>query len=213
MFQKLRFRVKSQNWIITLIYDLIFSCFAWIHTYNNQIQHVPEDLETLSNDAIALENGDFTKCHDKQSYQKNLICAPNKYRTPKGNCNNVHHSEWGSQGDVFIRLFKPSYSDETQKPRRSIEGVELPEPKAIINSLRDHVTSFEIKKHLSLIFPLWGQLIYNDISKIYSLKSKIDCCRETDLNNTYCYPIDENGCKSYKRSAVARSNYDCSFGT
>lgn len=66
---------------------------------------------------------------------------------------------------------------------------------------------------LSILFALWGQLISDDITKIYAVDEVKDCCGRDSDDRTYCYAIHEGDhCRDYKRTAPSRLNFTCTFG-
>lgn len=58
-------------------------------------------------------------------------CAPGKYRSYSGHCNNPAHGLWGSARLPYRRFVASNYGDAIATPRLSQSGSELPNPRIV----------------------------------------------------------------------------------
>lgn len=150
---------------------------------------------------------------DCDIYATTQLCLPSKFRTPDGTCNNAQNSNWGSRGDAFLRIIPSKYADGQSTPRESSDPiVPLPHPKTIAEIIKNINIPLKENSDLSLLFALWGQLITDDISKIYTLDDSKECCGKDKNDKTYCYALQGDHCRDYKRTAPSRLNFTCEFG-
>jgi len=152
-----------------------------------------------------------------------------KYRTPDGSCNNLHSPMWGKSFTPFNRLMPPMYGDGIDSPRRSMNGMPLPNPRVISFTLSPETKT--LSKYFTHLLIQWGQFVDHDITRTAiqrTLSGKgILCCnpefeRNPKLLHPSCYPIEvpENDpfyaqfrskCMSFVRSAPAPPTA-CSVG-
>lgn len=171
-----------------------------------------EDVTQKSNFALLLEKQVKKDCN-QQIFTKPHICSPSKFRNPDGICNNAQNPYWGSNGDAFLRIIPSEYADGKTIPKNSLDPVvPLPFPNILVDLIEKMDVPLKQNRDLTLLFALWGQLITDDIAKIYVLDDKKDCCGKDINDKTYCYADQGETCKDYKRTASSRLNFTCTFG-
>lgn len=145
-----------------------------------------------------------------------IACPPSKFRSPTGECNNVIHRDWGSRGDILLRLLEPSYANGVNKPRTSVNSHALPEADDIVNVLQDTIDADAEHPHITSMLPAWGKLLAYDLVEIASSHLTVKCCKnETKATSPeeldQCYVRAGPSCKEYKRSVPSFEVGNCDF--
>ncbi|XP_078492478.1 myeloperoxidase [Ciona intestinalis] len=115
------------------------------------------------------------------------VCGQNIYRTMDGSCNNRLNIDRGRSRRAYKRMLPASYEDGVGSPRG---GARLPTPRAVTQAIRNDIN--EQSSVASHQFPLWGQLLAHDLSKLgedkdASGKLRLDCpCGDS---NPLCFNI------------------------
>uniref|UniRef100_F7AD85 Peroxidase n=1 Tax=Ciona intestinalis TaxID=7719 RepID=F7AD85_CIOIN len=115
------------------------------------------------------------------------VCGQNIYRTMDGSCNNRLNSDRGRSRRAYKRMLPASYEDGVGSPRG---GARLPSARAVTQAIRNDIN--EQSSVASHQFPLWGQLLAHDLSKLgedkdASGKLRLDCpCGDS---NPLCFNI------------------------
>lgn len=175
-------------------------------------QSTPADLKARTRFALQLERSHNYPCDvDKQT-----ACPPSKFRSPTAECNNIIHRNWGTRGDIFLRLLDPSYADGRSQPRTSVGSHALPPPEDIVGKLQQSVDETEQHPHITAMLPAWGQLLSYDLVKLTSSAIDIKCCKNATKQSgaspdeiSQCYVRSGQHCVEYKRSAVSHDLDTC----
>ena len=64
-----------------------------------------------------------------------IPCAPSKYRSIDGSCNNLLNPSWGQASTAQERILPPDYEDGRQSPRGGLQNSSLPNPRFISTEL------------------------------------------------------------------------------
>uniref|UniRef100_A0A158P7N4 Lipase_3 domain-containing protein n=1 Tax=Angiostrongylus cantonensis TaxID=6313 RepID=A0A158P7N4_ANGCA len=175
-----------------------------------------DDIIFVSLNGSAIENN----CPVSQIEE----CAPEKYRTFSGHCNNAKNSHYGAAYEPLRRLILPDYEDKISKPRISSTEVQLPsagEVAALFTPApRNHMSC-------SLMLAQWASFLYDDM--VYVATSQLSdggffsgsknfplpCCHKS-VKHPECFPITgaDGKCRSrlYSRS-LPTPRRNCTLGT
>lgn len=149
-----------------------------------------------------------------------IACPPSKFRSPTGECNNINHRDWGSRGDILLRLLAPKYANGINKPRTSVNSHALPEADDIVNVLQDTIDPEDEHPHITSMLPAWGKLLAYDLVELATSQLNFKCCKnETRAREgtspeelDQCYVRSGSNCKEYKRSVPSFEVGNCDFG-
>lgn len=195
---------------------------------------LPADLRSRARAALVLEQNKVlnirpntenrngtkpTTCEVQNQLLVNRVtiaCPPSKFRSPTGECNNVIHRDWGSRGDIFLRLIEPNYANGINKPRTSVNSHALPEADDIVNVLQDTIDPEAEHPHITSMLPAWGKLLAYDLVDIASSHLTFKCCKnETRATSPeeldQCYVRSGPSCKEYKRTVPSYEVGNCEF--
>lgn len=139
-------------------------------------------------------------------------CPPSTYRSATGECNNINQRNWGSRGDIFLRIFDPSYGNSVNSPRKSTGGNELPPPMDVLTTIRSQLKAKDASPHMTSLVPLWGHLLFRDIASFSTYTTNSTCCTQQDEINPNCFVNLGNNCKEYTRTIAKQEVKNCKFG-
>jgi hypothetical protein len=203
-----------------------FLCICSIHLVVSTLalqDTITSDLRERARSALQLERfGDNKNCNnnnnnnnDGDNDEKESPCPPSKFRSPTGECNNVNHRDWGSRGDVFMRLLTPDYADSKSSPRTSVGSHALPSPDHVIQQLQKSNNNNKDAQHphITAMLPAWAQMLAYDLFQVISPQSSIKCCdnNKSDDELAQCYVRNGEDCKEYMRSIPSRDYQKCNF--
>jgi peroxidase len=172
---------------------------------------ISSDLRARARSALLLERGGSQKCDIKKDPSP---CPPSKFRSPTGECNNFNHRDWGSRGDIFMRMLTPNYADGKSVPRASESAHSLPTPDFVIQQLQKAINKDAQHPHITAMLPAWGHLLAYDLFQIVSPQSNVKCCDSNHKDSeelAQCYVSAGEECKEYMRSIPSREFKSCSF--
>ena len=89
-------------------------------------------------------------------------CAPSRYRTIDGSCNNLFQSSWGQANTAQARLLRPEYEDGRTTPRGGLYVSSLPNPRFISTQLH-----FDLDREypgITNLVAAFGQFLDHDIT-------------------------------------------------
>ncbi|KAL0851618.1 hypothetical protein ABMA28_007396 [Loxostege sticticalis] len=150
-------------------------------------------------------------------------CAPSKYRTLDGSCNNIEHPlRWGVSNTPFRRVLPADYGDGISSPRTGIDGAKLPSARDV--SVTVHRPSYAHDTSFTVMLAVWGQFVDHDITATALSKgensSSLSCCDSSQPPHPECFPVELDvqdpfyqeynlTCMEFVRSAPAPT---CHFG-
>ncbi|XP_052748877.1 chorion peroxidase [Galleria mellonella] len=150
-------------------------------------------------------------------------CAPSKYRSQDGSCNNLENSvRWGVSHTPFRRVLPADYGDGISSPRKSRSGASLPSARDV--SVTVHRPTYAQDSAFTVMLAVWGQFIDHDITATALSKgansSSLSCCDTTQAPHPECFPVQLDKedpfyqhynltCMEFVRSAPAPT---CHFG-
>ncbi|CAJ0920013.1 unnamed protein product, partial [Mesorhabditis belari] len=221
-----RFRVSSVSRKRGRVWDAISSVERW---FNATYQGFPFDffkdvltsVKISRNSAFAAlvaeevarrANGNRISKGDAEELrkicpQRKFQCAPGRFRTPAGGCNNVDHPEWGASLEPFLRVLPPNYDDGLSAARQK----RLPDPFLVVNQLEKLSSPKSLP--ISRLFAEFLSLVFDDISRRApytneNLMGSSSCCS----NSPECIHSTKDdmipSCSSYSRSLAIPSK-DC----
>ena len=175
---------------------------------------ISSDLRSRARSALLLERNNGRSRTECENEKDTSACPPSKFRSPTGECNNVNHREWGSRGDVFMRMLAPDYADKKSKPRSSVGSHALPSADFIVQHMQKSANKDAHHPHITAMLPAWGQLLAYDLFQIVSPQTSYKCCDENAKNTedlVQCYVKSGEDCKEYMRSVPSREFQNCKF--
>lgn len=151
---------------------------------------------------------------------KTYTCAPGRYRSLTGHCNNVQNPDWGSAQSALVRYAPARYIDNVSKPVKSSpkmlkQASLLPSPRAISGAIYArseamNPTSNVQHSHITTMMSFFGQLIFHDLSYISQYSSSVDrnaikcCMAKPNKVHPECMQIEyKSFCLDYIRSTPA----------
>lgn len=200
-------------------------CSIIAYTQAGAAGTLPADLRSRARAALILEQKKVqgVKANKTCEVTNQLLvdrvtiaCPPSKFRSPTGECNNVIHRDWGSRGDILLRLLAPSYGNGINKPRTSVSSHALPEAEDIVNVLQDTIDPEAQHPHITSMLPAWGKLLAYDLVEIASAQSSFKCCKNESRSASteeldQCYVRSGPTCKEYRRSVPSYEVGNCEF--
>lgn len=177
-------------------------------------QTTPSDLRARAHTALLLERPNTINCTE---HKQQIACPPSKYRSPTGECNNINHRDWGTRGDVFLRILDASYGDDFSSPRTSVGSHSLPSADDVVDTLQKTVNVSNVHQHITSMLPAWGQLITLDLVQITSSLIDYQCCQNDKSGFSsveqldQCYVRQGEDCKEYKRTSPSTEFGVCEF--
>lgn len=186
---------------------------------------LPADLRSRARAALILEQNKVLNVKPNATCEVTnqllidrvtIACPPSKFRSPTGECNNVIHRDWGSRGDILLRLLAPSYANGINQPRTSVNSHALPDADDIVNVLQDTIDAEEEHPHITSMLPAWGKLLAYDLVEIASSHLTVKCCKNESKTTSpeeldQCYVRSGSTCKEYKRSVPSFEVGNCDF--
>lgn len=125
------------------------------------------------------------------------VCAPSKYRSYDGSCNNLRNPIWGTPQTPYTRLLAPKYGDGLSAPTLAKSGRDLPLSRTVSLLLFPDVPIQDPKFTLAAM--QYGQIITHDMSMIagstQSTPHNTQCCTDDGqlLQGVsipeHCYPM------------------------
>ncbi|CAD5214675.1 unnamed protein product [Bursaphelenchus xylophilus] len=162
---------------------------------------------------------------DEQCDQNKFTCSNYNYRAYDGSCNNIKRPDWGATYTPFQREIDADYSDGLTSFRKSENGDDLPNPRALSRIFFNERQSDERIKEVSAMFPSWGLFVLTDMVQIGSyqliqddIHIPLPCCENNSHPECKPIPVPENDrfynrtidCIDYSRTMIAPRN--CAFG-
>ncbi|KAK2705306.1 peroxidase-like [Artemia franciscana] len=159
-----------------------------------------------------------------------LFCAPSKYRTIDGSCNNLINTRWGKSLTILQRISNPDFKDGVWAPRKAKNGKDLPSARFVSANVFGDFNNPH--KDITLMVMQWGQFIDHDLTHVpiftFQNGSGIECCTldgkaiPENLRHSQCYPIEipsndpfyskfGRKCMNFVRSLIG-TRPDCTFG-
>lgn len=219
----------------TFLVAVVICCF--VHN-TNAGGALPADLRSRARTALILEQNKVLNIRPNSEVSANktrpttcdvttqllrdrvtIACPPSKFRSPTGECNNVIHRDWGSRGDIFLRLLAPNYANKINTPRTSVSTHGLPDADDIVNVLQDTIDPDAEHPHITSMLPAWGKLLAYDLVDIASSHLGVKCCKNATQNREItsneeldqCYVRAGPTCKEYKRTVPSFEVGNCEF--
>lgn len=112
--------------------------------------------------------------------EQHIHCKPTRYRSADGSCNNLQYPDWGKSFTCFQRLLPPSYADGQSKPRMSVNGYPLPNPRVLSAVIHRDLNYPATYTHMVMQF---GQFVAHDIAFTPSSRTSKFAFSESIINS------------------------------